>query len=218
MERPIILRGMQIKAAREGRRTHICLAANFVRSGGKILPTPWRELVEGDKLWVQEETSYAIDLQNPLNTRGCYRADLLGGFAPIPTSNGARRGRWARRNYDAKKMRRDMSRYTLRVVSAKLFRCQEVDWETIKAEAGIHYPADSKGQWWDRHYGFPLPWRTNPEVIGLTFEFLHESIDGVPAPDWRKPVNEATIKALASIGSPKPAPDPEPSWHMRDGN
>lgn len=216
-ERAIILKADQIKTAREGKRTHLCLA-KYPRIGQQAGRSVWASLAAGDRLWVKEEAAHAIDTQRPLNSQAYYRVDLLGGWPPLPTWNGhTNNGRWRRQYVDAFHMLRESSRYTLKVIAVRDFNAQDIEWDEIKAEGGVQYATDSKGQWWKRNYP-SLPWLRNPAVIGFTFEFLAESIDGVPAKDWRKPVGKenAALAAMINEGPKKEDPPVESGWHMRN--
>lgn len=217
----IILRGPQIEQARAGKRTHLCLPA-FHTPGRKVtfaggepavkasgpatgfkMPTQWQKLEPGDKLWVKEERAELYDHQQPINSKQFYKVDLLGGRPPVP-GRGVKGNRYTTRSIDARHMQRGDSRYTLLVVSTRVFPLQEIEWDEVKAEGAMLYPSDSKNQWWARSYGFTMPWADNQEVLGLTFEFLAESVDGVPAPDWRRQPRENS--ALAALLAPaKPA-------------
>lgn len=211
VDRPIILRESQLKSARAAKRTHICLPAWFAAGrrtsvvnpqsmarpeGALRLPTPWQSLQPGDRLWVQEEFCELIDSQVMMNSKCLYRADLLGGRPFIP-GRGVKGIRYRVNNYDAKRLPREGSRYTLVVKAVRVFPCQDITWEEIKAEGGVLYPSDSRPQAWNRNYGILFPWDVNLEVVGLTFEFLAESIDGVPAaPHEREPVVNVRLAEL----------------------
>lgn len=217
-DRPIILRESQLKTARDGKRTHICMAAWFAAGrrtsvldpqsmarpvGALRMPTPWQSLQPGDRLWIQEEFCELLDTQL-VNSKAFYRADLLGGRPSIP-GRGVKGIRYRVVNYDAKRMPREASRYTLLVESVRVFPCQDITWDELKAEGGVQYPSDSKHQVWGRAYGIVFPWAVNLDVVGITFKFLAESVDGKPAaPHERMPVVNA---ALAELLAPVKRPD-----------
>lgn len=211
-ERPIILAESQLKAARVGKRTHLCLPA-FNTPGQRVsfigrapntaanpgtglkMPSVWQQLKGGEKLWVREAVVELIDERIRSDSRSFYKADLEFGRPTIPNGRTDAAGRVNRR-YKTRERRagelpRQHSRYTLAVIDVRVFPCNEIDWAEIDAEGSVRYPTDTKGQWWHRHYGYSLPWRENPAVVGLRFKFLAESIDGIPAAPWEKPEREA---------------------------
>lgn len=195
--RPIILRASWILSARAGKRSHIILPATFVpkariavgaeakahqaRDPGMRMPTPWSRLVPGDRLWVQEDVSCLIDGKNEGNNRCFYKVDLPGGHVPI--TGGVKGARYRTAGVLPHHMVREHSRYTLEVTGVRAFNAQDVSWDEMTAE-GDWDGRQTKGAWWMHRYGVQMPWDENPPVVGLSFKFLTENIDGaMPAPD-----------------------------------
>lgn len=139
-------------------------------------------LQTGDRLWVKEELAVVYKVGDPFNCASYYRADLPNGSPPMPHETRGYRGqfgdKYRSRFVDAKKMKREASRYTLVVEAVRIFPCQDITWEEIAAEGGPAYPAQTKGGWWGQSYEVFLPWADNPTIVGVTFNFMAESIDG----------------------------------------
>ena len=228
VDRPIVLNDARLKSARVGKRTHLCMPAwhsagrrlsvlnpesmAHPPDGAMRLPTPWQSLQPGDRLWVQEDFCNLLDARAMHKAEFFYRADLLGGRPMIP-GRGVKGDRYRVNNYEAKRMPREGSRYTLAITGVRVFACQDITWEELKAEGGLQYPSDSKNQVWDRAYGIQFPYRLNMDVVGITFKFLAENLEGVPAPPHERayPVNAALAELLASpVKRPDRGDDAEP--------
>lgn len=202
-ERPIFLTGAQIRTVRAGRRKHLCMTASMTgghrdaaeRLSAARMPSVWTALQPGDRLWVREDICELLDTRNYLNSQRVYRVDCEYGYIPIPAGD-PNRSRWRQRVRGGFHMERRESRYTLLVKAIRIFPCQEISWEEIDAEAGVHYPTDSKGQWWGRSYGLVMPWYLNPRVVGISFEFIDANIDG-HAPPFAKPAAPAPAASAA---------------------
>lgn len=211
-DRPIILREGPLVSARAGKKTHVCFPVLY--RAGRRLPirdampegvgaeTTWCQLAPGDRLWVKEEFCNLRDMRNPLATKFLYRADLLGG-RPIIPGRGFRGDRYRVQNYDAKELPLDSSRYHLVVTDVRRFPCQDLTWEELAAEGQLRFASDSKGQAWDRLYGFTLPWGANFEVIGAWFEFKAGNLNGVPAaPHEKQRIENPRLAALLNPTPP----------------
>jgi hypothetical protein len=185
-----MLREALVNSIRRGARTHLIMPATFLpnrrtavgaeakaadeKAGVMRLPSPWVSLQPGDRLWVKEEMANMMDSKDHLASRQYYRAELRGGHVPIP--GGAKGTRYSVTYTDARHMQRDESRFYLAVISARHFRARDMTWEIAKAEGG-YYPAETMGAWWQRSYGFTMPWDENPEVVGIAFTFQDGNID-----------------------------------------
>jgi hypothetical protein len=185
-----MLRPQVLLGARAGTRTHLCLPATFLpktrtavgeeararnASAGVLrMPSLWVKLEVGDRLWVQEDVAELHDRRG-VHSRAFYKLDLTGGHVPIP--GGAKGSRYTTRTVEARLMPRDHSRYTLEVTGVAEFRAQEIGWDRIAAE-GPHDKHQTMGQWWERAYGFTMPWSENPPLIGLSFKFTDANVDG----------------------------------------
>lgn len=191
--RPIMLRGPMVDQIRKGQRTHMCLPSTFVPGrrlavsqeardhavrasfGTMALPTAWTKLRAGDMLWVQEEAAALIDRRDPAGSRRFFKLDLHGGHVPIP--GGAKGGRYETVTYDASKLEREDSRYTLAIAGVRVFRAWDITWDEIRAE-GSFDAHQTMGAWWEYRYAFVLgSWKENPEVCGLSFRFVDGNVD-----------------------------------------
>lgn len=201
--RPIMLHANRVKAIREGKQTHLTMAAWFKpggrtavgleakleaeRASGMRMPTPWTKLAPGDMLWVQEETAYLTDKRDSTGSRWFFRADLVGGHVPVP--GGSRALRYDTGWVDASKLTRENSRYTLAIEGMRVMRAQQLGWAELDRE-GPRDPHMTIGAWWNSRYGAMLgDWKENPEVCALAFRFVDGNIDtgarwDVKARDW----------------------------------
>lgn len=192
VERPIMLRPAFVLTARAGTRTHFFMPGTFVPGGRTVIgdeakqrqansgmmkyASPWSKLEPGDRLWLQEDIAALIDVKTyGLKSRSFYKIDLPGGHVPIP--GGAKGTAWRTELFPAKKMTRELSRYTFEVTAVRNCRAQEITWDEVKREQTSWDPYMTLGQWWGQQYGLIMPWAENPEVVGIDFTFTNANVD-----------------------------------------
>lgn len=198
---PVIFSAPMVRALLDGRKTMTRrLAWSFVRrklardltSGNPCLvddrgrttaPSPWRNVEPGDRLWVRE--CWAGYIEKMDGTTGVpwahYRAtdenDFLPGMKWKPSIH---MPRWA-------------SRLTLVVTSTKIERLQDISEADAKAEGWTPRPEvsadpevhrDAARDWfsdlWTDLHGVES-WRSNPEVVALSFKVVRQNIDRIAA-------------------------------------
>ena len=147
------------------------------------LPSPWRSVRPGDRLWVRETFSYAHAVKDDPKRRHMvslwYWADGQPGHGdfsrPKPSIH---MPRWA-------------SRLTLLVSDVRVQRLQHISDADIAAEglaaaemARAHSvtmcPRRSFGNLWNSLHGDGA-WEANPEVVALSFTVHHGNIDAMEA-------------------------------------
>lgn len=145
-------------------------------------PSPWQKVEPGDRLWVRE--CWAGYIEKMDGTTGVpwahYRAtdenDFLPGMKWKPSIH---MPRWA-------------SRLTLVVTSTKIERLHDISEADAKAEGWTPRPEvsaadpevhrDAARDWfsdlWTDLHGVES-WRSNPEVVALSFNVVRQNIDGI---------------------------------------
>lgn len=155
-------------------------------------PSPWQKVEIGDRLWVREsftrkggkiyEWRYSAD-DEPFPSY-FIETDLAVGFVG-----------WSRsvacESIPSIHMPRVFSRLTLVVTSTKIERLQDISEADAKAEGWTLHPEvsadpevhrDAARDWfsdlWTDLHGVES-WRSNPEVVALSFKVVRQNIDGI---------------------------------------
>lgn len=199
---PIIFSKPMVCALLDGRKTMTRrLAWSFVRrklardltSGNPCLvddkgrttaPSPWQKVEPGDRLWVRE--SWAGYIEKMKGTTGVpwahYRATDENDFVPgMKWKPSIHMPRWA-------------SRLTLVVTATKIERLQNISQADATAEGWVDNPEiapndpevhrDAARDWfsdlWESLHGVES-WRSNPEVVALSFRVIRANIDAPEA-------------------------------------
>lgn len=186
MDRPIIFSGAMIRALIAGTKTMtrrlawqkpwVAIQVGDGPLEPIMVPSPWRHVKPGDRLWVREtwaENPYLLSAGQP----GLfYRADS----PDLPDD-----GPWRSPIY----MRRSVSRLTLTVTAARLEPLQAITEEDALAEGTERDTVANIRKWgydqtakmafadlWDSLHG-PGSWEVNPEVVALSFTADLRNID-----------------------------------------
>lgn len=173
------------------------------RPGYSWWPAPWQKVKADDRLWVRENfrvqqvnRSHEWEDGKPARIlRACidYEADdhrdwirMVESDAPLILS---RRGEGESGKQTALHpcihMPQQTSRLTLLVTDVKIEHLQSITYIEAKAE-GVDYlpgaddPRESFGRLWDSLHGAGA-WRSNPEVVALTFTVHQANIDQMKA-------------------------------------
>lgn len=185
---PVIFSSPMVRALLDGRKTMTRRLAwqprREIKKGVGIYgcpASPWQKVEPGDRLWVRE--CWAGYIEKMDGTTGVpwahYRAtdenDFLPGMKWKPSIH---MPRWA-------------SRLTLVVTSTKIERLQDISEADAKAEGWTPRPEvsadpevhrDAARDWfsdlWTDLHGVES-WRSNPEVVALSFKVVRQNIDGI---------------------------------------
>lgn len=203
-DRPIIFSVPMVRALMEGRKTQTRRLAErpaTVRTSTTVdgvptglvvpdhlggertsLPSTWRSVRPGDRLWVRET------LERANGEALGYPAD--GTWLPNTT------WQWQRRSVPCIHMPRWASRITLTVTDVRVQRLQEINEADAEAEGGLQlrsgrwvtaqgeqYAGKARhsargwfSQLWDQLHG-PGAWDQNPWVVALAFSVARRNID-----------------------------------------
>lgn len=159
-------------------------------------PSPWQKVEPGDRLYVRESL-YADQMEDLLtgerttNVMAAYyvadKSEVLGECE----FNLA--WKWERKSLPSIHMPRAFSRLTLVVTSTKIERLQDISEADAKAEGWTPRPEvsadpevhrDAARDWfsdlWTDLHGVES-WRSNPEVVALSFKVVRQNIDRIAA-------------------------------------
>lgn len=161
---------------------------------GIFTPSPWQSVEPGDRLWVREslaqraasflgvaatngtmEACYAADGEDVVNEHDFNLCPWWKGDGGLPSIH----------------MPRRVSRLTLTVTAKKVERLQDISEADAKAEGWTPHPEvsadpevhrDAARDWfsdlWTDLHGVES-WRSNPEVVALSFKVVRQNIDGI---------------------------------------
>lgn len=200
---PIIMSAPMVRAIlREIERPGMgkTMTRRLARSGAPYA-SPWRQIKEGDRLWVRETMTRFQTYGAPFPT--ChYPADDTGVCAWGDIARdwiGRAAWQWKGKSLPSIHMPRWASRLTLIVTATKIERLQAITEREAYSEGvvrfgyrdyrivcsgGIEYRATDaigcfQALWWALH-GIGS-WDTNPEVVAITFQPLLYNIDRMKA-------------------------------------
>lgn len=200
---PIIFSGAMVRALLDGRKTmtrRLALTSKVIsreikprsfRSTTKILRSTWQKVAPGDRLWVRENFAY-VGASDPgfLTYGATYPDDLLSqGVENVPPTLKEAGYKWT----PCIHMPRRVSRLTLVITGIKVERLQDISEADAKAEGWTRCPdvsvdpdvhRDAARDWfselWQSLHGVES-WRSNPEVVAISFEVIKQNIDRIPA-------------------------------------
>lgn len=198
---PIIFSAAMVRALLEGRKTQTRRVAvtsrtlseesspGRYRSRTKLLDSPWKRTVPGDRLWVRENFAY-VGTCDPgfLTFAATYPDDLAKyGCENVPPTLKEAGYKWRPSIH----MPREASRMTLLVTAVKVERLNDITEVDAIAEGVrpiIDHGAGSAPylhriafeQLWMRLHGGDA-WLANPLVVAITFRVIRANIDAPEA-------------------------------------
>lgn len=181
------------KLARDLTSGNPCLVDD---KGRTTAPSPWQKAEPGDRLWVRESL-YADQMEDLLT--GERTTNVMAAYYVADKSEVLGEGdfnlawKWERKSLPSIHMPRAFSRLTLVVTSTKIERLQDISEADAKAEGWTPRPEvsadpevhrDAARDWfsdlWTDLHGVES-WRSNPEVVALSFKVVRQNIDRIAA-------------------------------------
>jgi len=191
-DRPILFSAPMVRALLDGRKTQTRRLAwrDAEPNAGVPVPTLWRRVVPGDRLWVRENFAY-VGGGDPgiLLYEATWREDAIraGCDQPLPDK--------PPKLTSCIHMPRKLSRLTLEVTASRVQRVQQITGADAEAEGVFRHIAESSidkifrgdressailyfRRLWETLHG-EASWQANPKVIALTFTVTKANIDSL---------------------------------------